>query len=331
MDYYARFLETPENCGPRRIPNIDEFAEFLLSMCDVIPLSNVRYLYGPKSYAEFTDGTRTIGVFGESHDIPVPNPAIINKSNTISVPSLIKIVINTFPNKFYDLFLEFDYTKDQSVKRDGIPYFNYIFEPCMRIANKECPFNNIRVHYTDYRFLIRNNPVYERFMDNYFDGTINWYFNLGNLYDVFGQLYPIVTTFLESDPKVKLSESPLKNFIKRKIEQLKNSVDQPFFPTDRQSEVDMIETRIQQIMELYAIVMDVYTLKRVFKTFDVSKSTHPPIAKNSIIYAGEAHAQNYREFLTESGFIQTHYISNMDNDSYLLDFSEIRKTSFLFA
>ena len=48
-------------------------------------------------------------------------------------------------------------------------------------------------------------------------------------------------------------------------------------------------------------IVDMYTLARIFKKFNVEKSNQPISPHNIIIYAGDFHCINYRKFLESIG------------------------------
>lgn len=333
--YIKQFQDTFENCDPTRTM-VSKADTFLLSMCNVIPLVDVKYIYGPITYTEFTDGIRTIGIFGENHRIPVPASGIINKRNTVSVPSLLKIILDTFPTKFYDLFLEMEYTKTDVVVKNSITSFNIFFKNCLKIV-KECPFDNIRAHYTDYRSILSGNTIYDEFMKHfaiiYFhDSKTDMsrpYFTLENLSGVFDRSRDIVKNTIDTNPKLQMHQGTnLYFFVLLEIVKLKTLFDKEKQMYKTPLSVVEAQKLVFYIMRLYVLLMDLYTIGRVFKTFKTTDSAHPSTAVNSIIYAGDAHADNYRLFLTSIGFKRVHHVETTIGN--VLDFTSVRNTSFLF-
>ena len=62
---------------------------------------------------------------------------------------------------------------------------------------------------------------------------------------------------------------------------------------------------------LESLIMDVYTISRIFKRFDIKSGIlQPSEVSNIIIYAGEAHSDIYREFLVYIGFNTIDYKRN---------------------
>lgn len=344
IKYIRSFDDSYENCGKSR--RVSTHDMFLLSMCDSIPLSNVRYIYGPVSYAEFTNGERNIAIFGELHNIPVPEEGIIEKYNTVSVPSLIKIMLDTFPTKFYDLFLEFDYTKVDQPTIFGITSFNQIFGKCIKVV-KDCPFDNIRVHYTDYRSVLYNIYAYQTFTW-YFQSLNNQdayqylintdpYLTIENLINVFENAVKITKDNILKEPKLKINtETPIYYFVLMELDKLRYDFSyiiddfKDYNTTDFKDPLTFDEIRIifVQVMKVYAFFMDMYTLGRLFKSFAPKNTTHPTLALNSVIYAGEMHAYNYRKYLTTVGFKQVAFVET--DVGHPLDLEQTKDKSFLF-
>lgn len=322
--YRSTFIESASNCGADRMP-AGVYTRFLLTMCDTIPLKNIEFIYGPVTYAEFTNGSQRIAVFGEVHKIPVNNE--INKSNTVSVPSLVKIMIESFPENFYDLFLEMRYIDRTHETGGGLTSFNHFFEDCLTVV-KNCPFDNIRAHYTDYRSLFSGDGIYDEFLvafhaiedDPYAEQT-GAYFEMSNLEIVFDRVYESVLNLIDNDRKLKPAHgSQLHQFILINLDKINK---------EKKTFLDY-RTMIINIIKMYSLVMDMYTLIRVFKTYKVDPHTNQPAtATNIIIYAGEAHAKIYREYIDlilnfKAKFRSQQYASHM------MDVRSIKTESFLF-
>jgi hypothetical protein len=57
-----------------------------------------------------------------------------------------------------------------------------------------------------------------------------------------------------------------------------------------------------------ATIMDIYTISRMFKVFDVKNSDHYPKEPHNIIYyAGNGHTRIINKFLKSIGFKRTEY------------------------
>jgi hypothetical protein len=107
-------------------------------------------------------------------------------------------------------------------------------------------------------------------------------------------------------------------------------------------------TQIKQILEsfkyvrlcltrLVSIGPDLYTLCRMFKTFNVKKppfvnayhADQPKKMHNIITYTGDAHAQKYRRFLQSLGFIEVEKTGQSDNTQIsCIDMIDIQQPFF---
>lgn len=323
-DYTKMFIDTPSNCGPNRF--IAGNNVYLLSFCDLIPLQDVQFIYGPISYAEYTDGIRNIAVFGENHDIPVPS-FVVNKRNTLTVPSLLKTMLITFPTTFYDLFLESGYVSDKlHIKRTlGIVSFDHIFKSCLSVV-KNCPFNNIRAHYTDYRTVLSDRR-YKQISEKLHSpkSETDDFFLKENLIFEFITAIDTVTDIINTDPKLlRAHGTPIHKFIMERIEKEREMFLHWIDISKMERRIDLL----YNIMSIFVLVMDMYTLIRVFKDFGTTNPSHPSIAKNAIIYAGEEHAINYKDFFEKSGFKLKFKFKTFRG--YPLDFRMFKDQSFLF-
>ena len=250
-------------------------------------------------------------------------------------------MIETHPDRFYDFFLELEYIKtDEKVRSVGIQVFDHILKDCLRVL-KDCPYPNLRAHYTDYRMmlgpdlkeiLVRLNQLMD-LRDSGFKIVADPYYDKENLEQMMADLISRIRQFVESDPKLikttsNIAENNLVIFIFKIMdlhvaEFTKLVAKKSVFSMD-----DKIET-LDRMISICSAIMDAYMLGRMFKTYDVSKNpTHPEHADNCVVYVGENHALIYRIFLKRQGFEQTIKIQNQDR---IIEFTEEqRKTSVLF-
>ena len=84
------------------------------------------------------------------------------------------------------------------------------------------------------------------------------------------------------------------------------------------------EKLVLKFMDLSLIIMDAYTLGRMFRTYQSSAT-----AKNILVYAGESHAKVYVQFMH---FIEADHIiqKNQDQFSYIKFDKRAKDASFLF-
>jgi hypothetical protein len=74
-------------------------------------------------------------------------------------------------------------------------------------------------------------------------------------------------------------------------------------------------------------IMDIYLLCRMFKKMDTKNSHDPEYARNIIIYAGSAHSNAYKNFLTSIGYT-TEYIRKFTPTISCLNISDLKQPLF---
>lgn len=66
--------------------------------------------------------------------------------------------------------------------------------------------------------------------------------------------------------------------------------------------VNMLKESDKIMLNIYILQMDIYLLSRIFRKNFNNPVNQPDNNYNVVIYAGDAHAENYREFLSNLGF-----------------------------
>jgi hypothetical protein len=309
-------ITSHENCGATRgsIFNYGEKSrEVMASICDIIPLSKIRQILGPISYTEYKYGDSTISVFGEFHTIQNYKKCL--KKTTVSFGNFIQVLLLSNPSKTYDLYIETTYIYSKAPARMpssqnnfGIHTTEKDFQECLRVDKRLCPFDNLRAHYIDIRDHV--------FSEN-FEILVELYhkspFNLAGeeFCDmILDEIYDII----KENPLVQkeLSKSYLGKDIKKFV-----------IKEFRKRDTDSPKT-FGELMRVASLVMDIYTLSRMFRNF-----ADTTMNKNIIIYAGDAHSRFYREFLEKKlGLIPT--VSIKGETSCLHLTADDKKRSLLF-
>jgi hypothetical protein len=309
-------INSDENCGATRgsIFNYGEKSrEVMASICDIIPLSSIREILGPVSYSEYRYGDVTISVFGEFHALREYKKCL--KKTTISFGNFIKVLLSSNPSKTYDLYLETDYIHAKAPARNqpsqnnfGLHTTELDFQECLRVNKRLCSFDNLRAHYIDIRehvFSENFTVLVELYHKNPFDFVEKEVCEM-----VLDEIYDII----KENPLVQkeLSKSYLGKDIKKFV--LKEF---------RKRDTDSPKT-FAELMRVASLVMDIYTLSRMFRNF-----ADKTMNKNIIIYAGDAHSRFYREFLEKKlGLIPT--VSIKGETSCLNLTADDKKRSLLF-
>ena len=318
--YYRKDFEisSPENCDMGR-PSISTLAQDIKNVagefCDVLPVNDVQYILGPHSYSEYKYNGKNICIFGEYHtSLTKFKPAdtrYLTKANTLTMAGFLASLFTENKDIFYDFFLEIDYVNSTAtmrrrvwevIRNANMFMLERAFYSCL-LPKAQCPYKNIRAHYIDTRKKI--SPAYN-----------NIIFNL----DV--ELPPEVEKF---DPYILFYQPIVLKELKKSYFGLKIFE----FITKKFSELSItLQDNIRVLrMRQQGLLMDIYTLSRIFKKFAPGKGPSEP--ENIIIYAGDLHSELYREFMeTELGLKPIIKIS--DPDKYFIDTTELRARSSLF-
>ena len=354
--YYKKVIDKngEENCGPDResISKMLPFSKAIASSyCDVLTLSNIKNIVGPMSYNEFRYKGRNIGIFGEAHEF-VGNDRVLNKTNSITFSGFLKSLLTQNKQQQYDFFYETDFiTKDKEMEDDPMADFNgvmsiidYDFNMCLKIDKTKCPYKNLRAHYCDFRNLI------------YFESTnVGNAFN--NLHESPGNLPDEVVKYLEmlfinpideySKIKAEISKFLLHKKIQKQLHNMEHEInfqdfiDKIFDVNEKRihkmikkyknytfvmsqpptlKEIRFSKMWIDPFMEIYSLIMDVYILARMLRSFKRHTST------NIIVYVGDDHAKTYTKFFQSIG--ADHFIKISGSD-YHVHFDK-EKSFFLF-
>lgn len=340
---FIKFDESPNNCHPRRLSIMQTISQsvdilpYVAYLCDRIPLKNVQFIYGPISYTEHVKDGKRIGIFGESHNVKVNKE--LNIHDTTTVPSLLLSLLKSNPSKFYDLFLEVEYKKEEYHQISGIKIFDRFFSDCLKIDKEKCLYKNLRAHYIDYRTVMEEFKVFAvKLGNNELEPIHNAEIHI---LKILRNVQEFIKTDLKLQREIKHVYPQIQLFLNRKFANIMKNI-QLLDKEDKH--------QIRIILPIYSLIMDVYAIGRMFKQFDMSrfKRVYPPgasknlkkkidktfllppsTAENCIIYAGDRHAQNYRDFLeNEMGFEKI--VDIRINENNLLDFTSFKSSSFLF-
>jgi hypothetical protein len=126
-------------------------------------------------------------------------------------------------------------------------------------------------------------------------------------------------------------------FIRRKIVNTGYKHWEHIPPEDRVNTIKSFKYVTSYIIRLVSLGPDLYTLCRMFKTFNLKKAgfsgaysnDQPKKALNIVIYAGDAHSQRYRRFLRLVGFQEDEKAGQSDDQNITcLDMTDIQQPLF---
>lgn len=333
-------IKREQNCSKTRrsLDDINPRDYYLKQTCDYLPLEDVEYVYGPVSYTEFKLVGKNVGIFGEIHKVAVKD---VDNTITVSTAGLLNSILKENPDKFYDFFLELGFLRTrEDVRILGISSFNHLFKECLTFV-KSCPYDNLRAHYIDYRSAIDAKDVLSGFIDVYLpDADVlalltNPLHTPQNLELLKEKVRSMVLDFFQKDKKLQKEILSIKfqceNYFRDTIIELDNLWSTNIFPMYvKFGNLRYLQKAYTNITDYILLIMDVYALGRIFKTFDITKNpTHPKTSTNCIVYAGNAHALQYIRFFRD--YLHIEPTISLASDSALLQFTtEIKSQSFLF-
>ena len=286
-----------ENCGPKRQSIKSSFLRpesmsYRKKYCDVLPLKEIDNILGPVSYTEYKMGNVNISLFGEVHTILED---CVDMERSIPFDGFLKSILTQTPEKFYDFYIEFPYTKDPITEfrgSDSMVNLNLVkdsFGDCLRL-NKNCDYKNTRMHYVDYRESGGINTYTDMYREIFHGQRLPGPDDLS--FKNFEKCGIIIKKYIKTDPR--LNKQMRQSYINP---QLYINFSNDYIDEQIRQNSDRVYLEPASFVFLFTIVMDVYALARMFRTFNVG-SNMPSKPTNIIVYVGDYHADNYSNFFT---------------------------------
>jgi hypothetical protein len=308
------------------------------------------YVEGPITLTRHDGFGKTIYIFGDNHVIfDHPCPVEYDKAFIIHIADFLEAICNE--HHIYrlplDIFLETDmfYKTQEEFKSNYSDGLAMIFTSNILLKKYHTtPYNKyIRVHYTDLRTScghIPNNEyikLYDMCEVSLFLHNLPFYIESGtvtteiinflnniqlDMNNILKQLEifedishlnkninAITIPFIREDLEDRKIIARRQNFeyAKNLIETLQEYIYE--VENAKNTEEYLLETILEHKYFFLKDYMDIYLLSRIFKTFKDGLDT-----ERVIIYVGDAHADDYREQLTNWGFVQQIIQSN-NNDN----------------
>ena len=326
-------------------------------------IAEPKYIQGPNNLSLHwnSEYQMTIYIFGENHFDKVScqdlfyhktdSEKLHIKKSITSIQDFIYNLAQTTP-AFIDLYLEIPtFIENGTHKKSQMDLnihkiYNSLFE-CTRTYSRHSKLCNLtRLHYVDIRqgdkevndlsYLINtlyaNNAIHS---DKHVKNIIRKLSTTNSI-----EYYNYIESQLDSQVATKELE---KSFLKKEIKQfcikrirkfageykkyLQDNIQKLF--TDKKVVLGQI---LFVLITINSVVMDIYTLSRIFKRFDITRpksigskpNYQPEIPHNIVIYAGSKHCECYRQFLKYIGTeeISTTKIQNDDSHNTCLDLSD---------
>ena len=315
------------------------------------PKPSPRYIIGPisLSYHYSTLFQTTIYVFGEHHDIS--GKSCPPKPNSMYINNFLGELFST-TDVFIDAFLEFPgYTGKGYKSHEGMPDISLNlnvmfkkFEKCVEALHRDIPICDLmRIHYIDLRkygikymntvsLIIRKLHSYIYKIENKIDVDIPSFLKYNIL--MFDKLKTpneeeyinywksqIDTPLIRKQLEKSFLGDNIKEFVLGKLVKCclmeRDNINIIIKALSRPNKssfyyLSLLKSLKSTLSICNAVIVDAYSLSRMFRTFSVGNTQQPPQVKNIIYYAGDAHASWIRDFLGSINFKMRFSVTNKD-------------------
>ena len=333
--FYGRdvLVNGEENCGNDRrsvdrsglLFNKPDSLKYRIKYCDILPLKNIENILGPITYREYSKDDVNIFLFGENHSILEDCHTPIN--NSITFAGFLKSLLSQRSNTFYDFYLEHPYHYSSRRASDKSVNMNLIEDAFGRFCLskvKKCPYENVRMHYIDYRHGIENKTIEKltgKYIEFLYDQKQPTEDDLS--FKTYEKYMTYIQEFIETDTRLQKQLQDNRKII---MDFLYIYMAKIRINTRRK---DVIT--VNDFLDVFTIIMDVYALGRMFRTFNLKEHEKMPSKpQNIIIYVGDYHANVYDDFFVKHLHFDRR-LSIQKNGTSCLHFSKLNKLmSLLF-
>ena len=207
---------------------IRDIYDIIKDKCRNLPISKIKYIYGPYYYREFQYNGRNFYFFGEIHstrECVYPTA----KKDLILFTDFVHSLVTQNPDKNFDLFTEalYRFKKSKRLKNIVALYGSIMFD-LIEIYfnkylsfNKECEYPNLRVHYTD----VRKKQRIESTIKNI--EMLDYNFFMPNTYYIKNLIHDVekIIQFINEEIKIDKQFANISDaFIKAQINKYKNDI-----------------------------------------------------------------------------------------------------------
>ena len=254
------------------------------------------------------------------------------------------------------------YFDSRMINNDGSTHINQFYEDITLVFTKQTKQQKINPHQEQeldfvelFNIANKYTEIFQKLFEiNSLDTDTNNYnytrefwkkeFTIDNSFTnkELGQLSEQIKEFILTFCLNKLIEEikPLKDEVIESIKKIDTFVkNQKSF--DRITVKQAYETIQNYLLVANTYSADIYLLSRVFKQFNLTKkpplgrdiSDQPKHAHNIIIYGGETHAENYRDFFTKCGFllVPPSIVPPNSEDNFCLDVRSFHRPFFSYG
>ena len=324
-------------------------AQIIYNYSTKIRYTKVKYLYSLRNMDIYTSSKygKKIVLFGDIH---TKGYGCDKKSQPTSDFIINQIETSTC---FLDIFLEIPYLFgrcDTKLELEGtyMADLHRDLSKCFEYT-KDCQYNNIRAHYIDLRspklsqdFFLLQRAIINSFNNmpcpKYITDKLLKNENLQNIFsskdNIINFMYKLVKTNKIQkqidnikDEKVRKLllrmekeriENPDIDFNEISWDKIKEWLEESFFPF----------TLYHTLIRYVSVIVDVYTLARVFREFREVQGLYSKPCDNVMIYAGAYHTGTYQKFLELLEFSHVFSVKAKTNPAYCVDITELKQPIF---
>ncbi len=324
-------------------------AQIIYNYSSKIQYTKVKYLYSLRNMDIYTSSKygKKIVLFGDIH---TKGYGCDKKSQPTSDFIINQIETSTC---FLDIFLEIPYLFgrcDTKLELEGtyMADLHRDLSKCFEYT-KDCQYNNIRAHYIDLRspklsqdFFLLQRAIINSFNNmpcpKYITDKLLKSENLQNIFsskdNIINFMYKLVKTNKIQkqidnikDEKVRKLllriekeriENPDIDFNEISWDKIKEWLEESFFPF----------TLYHTLIKYVSIIVDVYTLARVFREFREVQGLYSKPCDNVMIYAGAYHTRTYQNFLELLEFSHVFSVKAKTAPAYCVDITDLKHPIF---
>jgi len=237
----------------------------------------------------------------------------------IPIQNLLVNLLESNTDKIIDIFLEVDFVTPDYKKRkhihSPIEDIHKKFEECLKISKVDCPYKNLRMHYSDVRVFIKSLRLFHTYIYNFLNTPTD---ELKNKIFSYSEGLPInADEFLKVSKIAKQLENTvddrLKSYLENQVREAIIHVNIRYniianvlkknIPQDKL--LLALRVNYEEMMDSAAWFVDVYIIARSFRRFDEIQRLGPS-PRYIIAFVGGNHVTHLYELLKRMGF----YVAN---------------------
>lgn len=325
-------------------------AQIIYNYSTKIQYTKVKYLYSLRNMDIYTSSKygKKIVLFGDVHTKTFG----CDPKNSLSTSDFIMNQIET-STCFLDIFLEIPYLfgrTDTKLELEGT-YMNELHRDLRKCFEytKDCQYHNIRAHYIDLRspklsedfFLLQRAVINSFYKIPYSKNMTDRLLKNEGLQNIFSSKDNIIN-FMYKLVRSKKIQKQIDNIKDEKVRKVllrmeKERIENPDIDFDEISWAKIKEwleerfyphTLYHSLIRYVSVIVDIYTIARVFREFREVPGLYSKPCDNVMIYAGAYHTRTYQNFLELLEFSHIFSVKAPTNPAYCVDITDLKQPIF---